>query len=215
MATLLYWATMATSLANTVLLIWLGLTVLLNAERRTWGIWLASGGLLVGGAFFVSHTAILGFGIASMDARIDFWWRVGLASVMALPFAWYIIILWYTGFWDDRRAALFRRQRYGFALSALLTVSIGLLMLFANPFPSYAQLIALRFSETPMLFGVPLLILVYPPYIVLTIGLSLDALLRPEPSRRMMGELARRRARPWLIAASAGLLLVATGTMPS
>ncbi|MEN8185421.1 MAG: DUF58 domain-containing protein, partial [Myxococcota bacterium] len=31
---------------NAILLIWLGLTVLFNAERRTWGIWLAGGGLL-------------------------------------------------------------------------------------------------------------------------------------------------------------------------
>jgi signal transduction histidine kinase len=207
-ATLLYWATMAVSLANTVLLIWLGLTVLLNAERRTWGIWLASGGLLVGGAFFISHTAILGLGIGSLDTRIDFWWQIGLASVMGLPFGWYVIMLWYTGFWEDRQAALFRRQRYGFAFSALLTLNIGLLMLFANPFPSYAQLLALSFSETPQLFGIPLLILVYPLYTMLTIGLSLDALLHPGPSRRMMGELARRRARPWLIAAAAGLLLV-------
>ena len=35
------WATMAVSLFNTVLLLWLGLTILLNAELRTWGTWLA------------------------------------------------------------------------------------------------------------------------------------------------------------------------------
>ena len=40
------WAIMAVSLFNTILLLWLGLTVLLNAERRTWGVWLAGGGLL-------------------------------------------------------------------------------------------------------------------------------------------------------------------------
>ena len=41
------WAILAMSLFNTVLQLWLGLTVLLNAERRSWGIWLASGGLLL------------------------------------------------------------------------------------------------------------------------------------------------------------------------
>ena len=59
----LNWAIMAVSLFNTILLLWLGMTVLLNAERRTWGVWLAGGGLLMGGAFFVSHSAILGHGL--------------------------------------------------------------------------------------------------------------------------------------------------------
>ena len=45
---LLDWAILAVSLFNTILLIWLGLAVLLNAERRAWGIWLAGGGLLMG-----------------------------------------------------------------------------------------------------------------------------------------------------------------------
>ena len=35
---ILDWAIMAVSLFDTILLLWLGLTVLLNAERRTWGI---------------------------------------------------------------------------------------------------------------------------------------------------------------------------------
>ena len=44
-------------------------TVLLNADRRDWGIWLASGGLLLGGAFFISHTAILSDGLFGPPAR--------------------------------------------------------------------------------------------------------------------------------------------------
>ena len=60
----LNWAIMAVSLTNTILMIWLGLTVLLNAERRTWGAWVAGGGLLLGGVFFFSHTAIDDFGLA-------------------------------------------------------------------------------------------------------------------------------------------------------
>ncbi|NOX61425.1 MAG: hypothetical protein GXP42_05695 [Chloroflexi bacterium] len=38
---LLNWATLAVSLFNTILFLWLGLTVLLNAEPRTGGAWLA------------------------------------------------------------------------------------------------------------------------------------------------------------------------------
>ena len=54
---------MAVSFFNTLLLLWLGLAVLLNAERRSKGIWLAGGGLLSGAAFLIVHTAILGEGV--------------------------------------------------------------------------------------------------------------------------------------------------------
>ena len=50
---LLDWALMAVSLFNTILPLWLGLTVLLNAERRNWSIWLAGGGMIMASAFFV------------------------------------------------------------------------------------------------------------------------------------------------------------------
>jgi len=56
--------------------------------------------------------------------------------------------------------------------------------------------------------GVPLLLAVYPFYIAACIGLSVDVLLHPGPSHRAMGDLARRRARPWLIAAAIVFLLV-------
>ena len=41
----------AVSVYNVVLMLWLGLTVLLNAERRVWGVLLAGGALILGGAF--------------------------------------------------------------------------------------------------------------------------------------------------------------------
>ena len=109
---LLDWASMAFSLFNTILLLWLGLTVLLNAERRTWGVWLAAEGLLMGAAFFISHSAILGQNpyslVASSGAwpsQIEVWWHAGWGLVIASPFAWYVLMLWYTGFWDGRDSA--------------------------------------------------------------------------------------------------------------
>jgi signal transduction histidine kinase len=202
------WAIMAVSLFNTILLLWLGLTVLLNAERRAaWGIWLASGGLLMGGAFFVSHSAILGHGADYFSQGMNFWWRVGWLPVAGLPFAWYAMILWYTGFWDRWHAQLRDRHLTGLLVTALLAAgSIGLL-LFANPIPSFTQVTQLDLWAAPAVRGKPLLILIYPPYIVLCIALSLDALRHPGPSGRVMGDLARRRARPWLVAASIALLL--------
>jgi signal transduction histidine kinase len=205
---LLDWPIMAVSLFNTVVLLWLGLTVLLNAEHRTWGHWLAGGGPLAGAAFFISHSAILGHGPDYAGQGLDFWWRVGWPPVVLAPFAWYVMMLWYAGFWDDRQSDLRRRHLPWFALSGVLSVvSIGMLIL-TNPIPTFWQVTHLSLGATPSVGGVPILVLGYPAYIVLCIVLSLDALRRPGPSLRMMGELARRRSRPWLIAASAVLLLV-------
>jgi hypothetical protein len=78
------WSILAVSLFNAILLLWLGLTALLNAQRRNWGIWLAGGGLLLGGAFFLSHSAILGQDLNQMSQGLDFWWRVGWVPVTAL-----------------------------------------------------------------------------------------------------------------------------------
>ncbi len=211
------WAAMAISLFNTVLLLWLGLTVFFNAERRaphqrgrvrSLGIWLTSGGLLLGGAFFICHSAILGHGLGQITATTDLWWRLGWIPVSLSPFAWYLVMLWYTGFWDDPSTPLHRRHRPGLLLTALLALgSVGLLVL-ANPLPSFTQVAQMDLSAAPSLLGVPLLILVYPVYMMLCIGLSLDVLLRPGPSGRVMGDLARRRAHPWLLLASLALLAV-------
>lgn len=201
------WATLAVSLFNTVLLLWLGLTFLLNAEPRTWGIWLSGGGMLLGAAFFISHSAILGHGQAYVGPGLNFWWRVGWVPVIASPFAWYAVMLWYGGYWDERLSPLHQRQRPWFLLALLLFVgSVGLLV-FANPLPSFLQVTQLNLSATPSVGGIPVLILVYPVYIVLCIALSLDALHQPAPSARVMRDMARRRARPWLAGASVSLLL--------
>ena len=60
---LINWLGIAVSIYNTVLMLWLGLTILLNAERRVWGVWLAGGSLILGASFFVSHTIILQRGL--------------------------------------------------------------------------------------------------------------------------------------------------------
>jgi signal transduction histidine kinase len=210
---LLDWAIMAVSLFNTIQLLWLGLTILLNAERRTWGTWLAGGGTLMGGAFFVSHSAILGHGLHYVSQGMDFWWRVGWVPAVALPFAWYVVMLWYSGLWHGVDGQSWRviprdgRQGPWFLLTTFLAMGLIGLLIFANPLPSYWQVAQLDLSATLSVGGIPVLILVYPIYIVLCIVLSLDALRHPGPSARVMGDLARRRARPWLMAASVVLLL--------
>lgn len=185
---LLDWALVAVSLANTVLLLWLGFTVMLNAERRTWGAWVASGGLLLAGIFFVTHTAVLSLGTEIALNRLDLWWNGAWVSVIVLPYTWYLVILWYTGYWEFRSAPLFQRQRYLFTLTSVMGLALLIFLLRHEAYPT------LFFS--------------YPVYILLSISLALDALRHPGPTGRVMGDIARARARPWLIATSIGLLLV-------
>src|SRR5690349_6186199 len=108
------WAILAVSLFNTIILTWLGITLLLNASRPGWGVWLMGGGLLAGAIFFISHTAILGQEIALNPDGLNFWWQIGWIPVTIAPFTWYIVMLWYGGFWNKPRPHLYRRHLLGF-----------------------------------------------------------------------------------------------------
>lgn len=202
---------LAMSLANMVLLFWLGLTVLLNAERRTRALWLAGSGLMLGGAFFLSHSAILGQGFSSGNLGFRFWWRAGLSPAIILPFAWYMMMLWYTGFWQEPDSVLRRRQTPWFLLTVVLLFLGGIgFVIVANPFFRFAALVQLRTWAVTMAIGnIPIPALGYPLYTVLCMALALDALRHPGPAARVMGDLARNRARPWLAGTTFVLLLVA------
>jgi hypothetical protein len=206
------WAILSVSLANVILLAWLGLTVLLNAERRTWGVWLAGGGLLLGAGFFISHTVILGLGMEIAGYTLNLWWRTGWLPLVALPVCWYIMVLWHAGFWDghdgiwqtvqagqrrahakanagrlrtwvitalwyagigdqgqaDKAARHHLRRLHGLGLNlalALLSLLAGLL-LFAGSLPTFTEAAQLKFNTWPTLGGFPLLLLLFPIYIL-------------------------------------------------
>jgi len=205
---LLNWATLAVSIFNTILLLWLGLTVLINSEHRSLGVWIAGAGLLMSSLFFLSHTAILGLGPLHPEARMNLWWRTGWIPVVSMPFAWYIVMLWYSSYWDDSQSPLHQRHQTPLVLATLLAIStVGLVFLF-NALPTYNQLILLDLGGVLSIGGIPVLMVVYPFYLVLCIGFSLDVLLHPGEPGRLMGQLARQRARPWLLVATISLLLV-------
>jgi hypothetical protein len=197
------WATLAVSLHNTILLLWLALTVWLNAERRTRGIAFIGGALLLASIFFFSHTAILGLGVSVLSDALDFWWHVGWIPVIILPFGWYAVSLWYSGFFAQAASDLRHRQRTWFALATILTIALSACLLFANPLPTVAQIANLQLASANIL-----MLLLYLADVFLCVLLSLDALRYPAPSPRVMGDRARQRARPWFIAAAIVLLLV-------
>jgi signal transduction histidine kinase len=202
------WAILAVSLFNTILLLWLGLTVLLNADRRHWGVWLMGGGLLAGAIFFISHTAILGQELVLNLEGLNFWWRAGWFPVTFSPFAWYVAILWYSGYWTEARTSLARRHRRWLWLMSLWLAGLIGLMLIANPIPAYDQLVQLDLTGTLAVRNLPLLFLLFPVWMVACILLSLDVLRKPAEAAHLNTELARRRSRPWLLGTAGALLAV-------
>ena len=216
------WALIAVSLFNTMLLLWMGLTVLLNANRRDWGVWLMGGGMLVATVFFISHTAILGQELAMNFDGLNFWWRAGWFPVTVAPFAWYVAVLWFSGFWAVPKAgpqsALRRRHRVVLWFMVAWLLGLLALLLVANPIPAYDQLIRLDWRGSLAVRGLPLLFLLFPLFTVACILLSIDALRRPAEVTDANTQIARRRALPWILGTAGTLLavtVVATGFVGS
>ncbi|MBN1485202.1 MAG: hypothetical protein JXA37_10805 [Chloroflexia bacterium] len=205
---LLNWAGLAVSSFNTISLFWLGLTVLLNGDRRSPGTWLTGSGLLLGAVFFTSHTAILGRGLANAGLGMDFWWWVSWVPAVVAPLAWYSAMLWYADFRVDRP----HPHRPWLALVAGLAAATLTLLLWANPVPTYSHVVWRSLAPSPTLLGAPLLILGYLGYSILCYLLPLDLLRRATASAGPLAASARRGARPWLTAVSA-LLLLGAGVM--
>lgn len=201
--TILDWILIAASLFNTITMLWLGLTVLLTAERRVWGTYLAAAGLVLGGLFFAGHTAVVGRVLGDASDEMIFYWRLGWLVLIVVPFLWYVVMAWYAGALGEAG----RRGERGrlIAIAILGLINLGLAS-FVDPLPSYGE-IAHPPDNLPALMGAAAVVrLLYPAFAALCIMLSLVVLRAPAASDRFMGDLARRRARPWLIAASLVLL---------
>lgn len=201
----------AVSLFNTMVLLWLGIVVLLSAERRTRGIWLAGGGLLCGGIFFLTHTAIIARGLRAATFDLDVLWHFGWLPIIAAPLAWYLVVLWYSGVLDARAArnvSLRRLHLAGLATSIAGALLLCILVLFAGALPAFNEIVTFGRDEYSRAPDTPLLVLVYAGYNVLCIALSIHALRHPGPSARWLGDLARKRAQPWLTGAALVLLVV-------
>ncbi|MCC6166076.1 MAG: ATP-binding protein [Caldilineaceae bacterium] len=203
------WAIIAASLFNTILLLWLGLIVLLNANRRDWGVWLMGGGLLGGALFFISHSAMLGQDLAMNLDGLNFWWRAGWFPVTVSPFAWYVAVLWFSGFWAAAQSSLKRRHRAWLWLMVLWLAGLITLLLVANPIPAYDQLVQFDWSGTLAVRNIRLLFLLFPLWMIACILLSIDVLRRPAEVENANTKTARQRALPWLLGAAGTLLAVA------
>ncbi|HNT05993.1 MAG TPA: hypothetical protein PKJ21_07450, partial [Anaerolineae bacterium] len=212
--TLLLWALVSVSLFNTILLLWLGLTLWLTADRRSPGVVITSIGFFLGSASFISHAALLLSPGLQLTRSTTLWLAAGMTPVVLLPYVWYIVLLWYNGFWTAPAGELRRRQLpWLWVASGVMIAGLVCLGLLGVPFvPVLRELTPLlwplrEFIKTPLL-GVPLVALGFSLYVLLCVVLSLDATWHPGGSGRVLGEVGRERARPWLIVATLLLLVV-------
>ncbi len=199
------WPLLALSLANGIVLLWLGLVVLLNTERRTAGVALLVAAAWLGSAFFAAHTAILASGEGPASGALNLWWEIGWLPLLALPLTWYGVVLWYGGFGVD--AGLRRRHRLPLALLGLLFIALVVAFFATAGLPSFVDTVNLRFEGTLTFWGAPWFLVLYPLYMLVALALCFDALLRPAPAPTRYGAAGRSRARPWLLAANALLVL--------
>ena len=201
-------AILGVSTLSFILLGWLGLTVLLNAENRRLGVWLIAGTLFSGMAFFVLQAAVAAHGAEYVAIALYFQWPLGWGIGILLPAAWYVTMLWYAGIWERGGG----RKQVGHLLwlgLVVLSAAVALwLSMRAARYPWITPDAATTPFATPSVNGTPVLVIVYPLFVGLCIALSIAVLLSPGPSRRPMGEIARRRARPWLIGTSVMMLLI-------
>jgi signal transduction histidine kinase len=178
----LTWALVAVSLFNTILLLWLATTLWLNADRRSPGVAVAAGGLMLGSALFISHSALLLSETLRLTRSNTLWLAVGMAPAVVLPYVWYGVLLWYAGYWDQPPSRLHRQHRKWLWLAgAIAVIGFACLALLGLPYvpvvgrlaplvDAVRQLVKTSFRE------IPLIALGYPLYVLLCVALSLDVL---------------------------------------
>jgi signal transduction histidine kinase len=219
---LVVWAARALTFFNVLVLLWLGLTILLNAERRRLGTWLTGGGLLLGGACSVARVSAQTAQPIVLFGPIDIWWRASWLPFAGAAYLWTVVLSWYAG---RLRTRAEWRSLLGLTVLGLLTC---VLLLGARPpepdvsaaapvsasvplFESLTRTLARLWRRPPTFEALAfetgpgdarLALASYLTFILLCIGVGLHALYRPGHPDRFMGELAFRRARPWLLATS-------------
>lgn len=176
----------AVSLFNTVLLLWLGLTVLLTGDRRKPATIAGGVGLLLGALFFMGHTLLIAHTVDFFGSGVNIVWRVMWFVAVIAPYFWGLAIFYYSG---DPAAGRWVRR---ILTAAMFFMVLALFLIF--PLPSF-----LEFVLAPAL--APVVAWLYVPYLFLCFVLPLMALRRPR-TRNVLRRDPFRRARPWLIAAA-------------
>jgi signal transduction histidine kinase len=112
-------------------------------------------------------------------------------------------MLWYSGF-DLRKP---HPHRFWLGVVFALLIGVILLLALTNPLPTYDFVTGRALARASPVGGAPVLIAAYLAYSLLAFLLPIDLLRRREPPVQPLDVVTRRRAKPWLMAASTSLLL--------
>jgi len=200
----------ALALFDTVALLWLGMTVVLNAERRHVGTWLTGGGLLIGGFGTAAHLARLGAeGPLPFSVLAD-WWRLTWFPFAGAPYLWYAVLAWYAGRLRTAREWLTLGGVTVVGLSILLVLLVRVPLLSdansraATRVPGGTE--SAEYAATLPATNPTLALILVVLFSTLCVALGVLALRNPRIPDRFMGDLAFRRSRPWLTATSGVVL---------
>ncbi len=205
------WAQYAVSIFNFLLLLWLGLTVFLNARQRSWGTVLAGSGLLVGALFFALHTVALDYSLDTLLEQSPHWWAALAVPCVALPFGWLVLMLWYCGAWTTGGRGLRRLTRLPFWGCVAGMALLVILSLVGAPSGGWTPFGLDEENHVESFWAVRAMIFVYPAFLLLCTGTSLLALLNASPLSSWRRAEAQRRARPLLLASSGSQFAVSLG----
>ena len=134
------WALVAISLFNTVLLLWLGLTLWLHATVATQASSSPAAGFLLGSLFFISHSALLLSNSWEVTRSNTLWLAVAMLPLLILPYVWYVVLLNNAGYWAPGHGDLRRRHRpWLILLSVILALGLRLPGLARHPLHSPAE----------------------------------------------------------------------------
>ncbi len=210
----------ALALFNMLLLFWLGLTVILQVERRRSSVWFASFSLLMAAAFFGAYTIEMGGGPGLFF--LEALWIPALVLLHILPLCWHIVVLYFTGQFDRREGpvlgerpgrSFFRRWPRG------VLPYVVLLLFFATPVAliQSAEIPEARdfargmvaFDASPRAYAVFLGL--FCAYILLAAVGSLVTLTRHRMTSGSLRQTGRLRARSSFL--GAGLALAAVSVV--
>lgn len=186
------------SLFNTLCLLWLGLTLLLNVERRRPGAWLAAGAVLLGAGFFALHTGFAAGDPQGFPSVVAALWPLPWVTLVTGPWFWLVLMLWHS----ERLAR--PAGRAVLAAATAVFAPMAALLAAAPPGSSGGVPVALVAGDwwpAPVAVGFGLA----------GLGAALVAVARPGLSPDPVAALGRSRARPWLAAASLALALAVVG----
>ncbi len=123
----------AVSLFNTVLLLWLGLTVLLTGNRRRPATIAGGAGLLLGALFFMGHTLLIAHTVDFFGGGVNIVWRVMWFVAVIAPYFWGLALYYYSG---DPTAGRWVRR---ILTAAMLFMVLAVFLIF--PLPSFLEFV--------------------------------------------------------------------------